>query len=179
MEITRIHTENTGGGCMITYVDVKHCDTVVQFGIDEECIVAYNERYGITEDCMSIHYVWSAYSYEELLESLSYEEANSLIKVLIEYCFRFNIHPTFALAKCTWECYQLDYVKRHTRKQAFLDIVEFIRSIDAIAATGNSDDKSLVISIQPAGSTIMVDLDADVYSSVRPMLFELITEEPF
>lgn len=179
MQVESIHTENTGGGCMITYVDVKHCDNVIQFGIDEECIVAYDARYGDTEDCMSEHYVWAAYSYKELTERLSYDEADQLVKTLIEYCFRFKIHPTFEFNNTDWQKYQLQFIEKNTCHQQHLDIIAFIRALDKIAAEGNNRALSIVASIQPRGEGVMLDIDADVYTAMRNMLFDVITPDFF
>jgi hypothetical protein len=36
---------NTGGGCMVYFVDAETDGNIVQFGINEECIVGYTKRF--------------------------------------------------------------------------------------------------------------------------------------
>lgn len=95
--ITGVETCNTGGGCMITYVDVQNCGNVEQFGIDEEYINAYSTRY---QDCESNHSDYCSDTFnneDDLIDFCGLELTTQLIDIHITYCSKYNLNPIFKL----------------------------------------------------------------------------------
>jgi len=114
MKITKVSTINTGGGCMVSYIDVENMDQIVQISLDEGVICARSKRYNDLTDKEdpSDTCIWAVATEEELRGWLSEGETREVLQVLFSYCLRFKMQPDFLLSDKELLRYRLLYIAR-------------------------------------------------------------------
>lgn len=114
MKITKVSTINTGGGCMVSYIDVENMAEVTQISLDEGVICARSKRYQelTDQEDPSDTCVWAVSTEEEMRGFLSEGETVEVLQVLFSYCLRFKMQPDFLLSPGQLTRYRLLYVAR-------------------------------------------------------------------
>jgi hypothetical protein len=85
MNIKSTELYNTGGGCMVLFMDIEHLFQVepdcqlVQIGYSGECYVGFNKRYQEAEEGIQPQdELWAAYNYEDLIKHVGIDLAIDL-----------------------------------------------------------------------------------------------------
>jgi hypothetical protein len=168
--------ENTGGGCMLSTIDVVNCGNVVQFMMDEEGINAYDVKYGECDETPDPLYVFDKYSnlkdmYGELL-------ADQVMNELKRYCHKYNVYSEIGDGKWQEEFEEMKLKKLagNTYREKIADYVVHLREvsehlIENLDTTGY-DEKVHDMTITIDGKSLVVPLNADSYQRMRKFLLE-------
>lgn len=73
---------NTGGGCMVMYVDVENGGQIVELGVNDELVVAYSSKY---EEGKEPTELWWTDNFQKLEEYLGKEIAEQLYRLFLKY----------------------------------------------------------------------------------------------
>lgn len=105
-QLTDSELYNTGGGCMVLFMDVQHttttdepADKLIQISYDGETIAGLNLRYQDAEEGIELeNQLWIAHSWPELIEAVGIDLALDVSKqIKIDWMWSDNLEEPEAI----------------------------------------------------------------------------------
>jgi hypothetical protein len=173
-------TENTGGGCMVTYLTVDYAGEIKGFGITDESIGALKLPYELWDDADEVYDLWGTNSLKGLQKYLTDEEIALIIPYVIEYCVRFDVSCSMDLGYEYNRLLKLELMRKQAnRDKTLTGIVDMIQHIDrsviemldSMDKEGYQDKYDFILEMN--GRKLIIPNGADVYEEITTNLFEI------
>lgn len=174
--IKNVRTENTGGGTMVTYMDVVGHSEIAYLGLTEESVGAYgpmvDEEHQPLKDYNSV---------SDLSADFDYKDIEVIVEALIDYCIKYDCETSFHMYYGQKLAYRVK--KLSANSDANQQVVEFSKHLDKttadmlveLAQTGEYSEK-YDISITCNGKTVVLPMEATAYSDMQEFLVSYAEE---
>ena len=173
IKVKSIGFENTGGGCMVLYVNIDKFNGVSRIGIDEQYINGY-----VGSDLEDDECIWSCSSVEELAKIVCEDDVKLLMGHHYNYCKRYDCGSYISKNEMTHHWLREFHSNKITEN--VLDFIEHLDKsttefMDTIDANKSLDDKyNFHIVMNNKACTLLNN--ADVYEQIRMILVDYVKE---
>jgi hypothetical protein len=176
IKIKELGYENTGGGCMVFYIDIERANGINRIGIDEEFINGYKTNADDADsepDC-----VWSCSSFEELIDTVGKFNARKLMAFHYSYCNKYDCTSLISIKGRTQH-----WLDHHHSNETTDGAISFLKHLDASTMqvqddvfSGKKLDEKYDFVVSMNGQACKMNNNADTYEAVRKLLVDYIVE---
>ncbi len=175
IKIKGLGYENTGGGCMVFYIDMERANGIDRIGIDEEFINGYKTSGDEDQepDC-----VWSCGTFEELVDVVGKSNARKLMTFHYNYCKKYDCTSLISIGGRTQH-----WVEAHHGNDTTDGAINFLKHLDASTMQVQDDvfegkklDDKYNFTLSMNGQSCSLYNNADTYEAVRKLIVDYIVE---